>query len=279
MSFLGIGNKLASIGLAPVTGGASLLPGATDYIPILGDLNAKDKAKKNAEQYANSFGAIDQQLYGTMQLPNLTDQGLPGLDAQRQALSSLQARMNGGLTATDRNALNQIKTNTNRNALAQRQAVLQDARSRGMATGGQVLSAQLAGGDAAAERAQQFGLGVGDIASQRGLQATQAAGALGGQMAAFNAAQKAMDFQNRMQLAAQRQGLMGGAAQALYAGQQQQQAIDAGIRNQIAQLGMAAATGGFSGFGGAQTPARTYDPLSQYNWRDASKLTAKNPYG
>ncbi len=78
----------------------------------------------------------------------------PGLrEAQMQALNSLQQRAKVGLSAEDRAALNQVRSETQRDSEAKRQQIMQTMQSRGQGGGGADLMAQLQSAQGAADQA------------------------------------------------------------------------------------------------------------------------------
>lgn len=102
--------------------------------------------------------------------------------AQLNALASLQKLGETGMTDMDRAALNQVMNSVNNQEKANREALLQNYRARGMAGSGTELAATLAGNQAATQSAADQGFNVAAQAQQRALQAIQAGGQLGGQM-------------------------------------------------------------------------------------------------
>lgn len=73
--------------------------------------------------------------------------------AQLEALNSLQQRAKVGLSAEDRAALNQVRSETQRDSEAKRQQILQNMQSRGMGGSGAELMAQLQSAQGAADQA------------------------------------------------------------------------------------------------------------------------------
>lgn len=110
-----------------------------------------------------------------------TDPSLVG--AQKQALQQLQTTANeGGLTAIDRAKIQDIQDTLNTTARGRNQAVLQNARERGIGGSGLELQNQLMNEQSAADQASRAGTDVAAQAQARALQALQSAGTLGGQM-------------------------------------------------------------------------------------------------
>lgn len=92
-------------------------------------------------------------------------------DAQKSALASLQNRAKVGLSAEDRAALNQVRQETQRDAEAKRQQILQSMAARGQGGSGAELIAQLQAGQGAAEQAAAGSDSLMAQAQQRALQA------------------------------------------------------------------------------------------------------------
>lgn len=125
--------------------------------------------------------------------------------AQQSALTQLQQiGEEGGLTALDRSRIQDVtdqQTITNR---GQEQAILANARERGVGGSGLEMAARLQAQQSAADTASRQGTDVAALAEQRALDAIQGAGQLGGQMqeAEFNrgatkaGAQNAIDAAN-----------------------------------------------------------------------------------
>jgi len=122
--------------------------------------------------------------------------------AQKQALAALQQRAKVGLSAEDRAALNQVRTEVQRDAEAKRQQVLQQMQARGMGGSGAELIAQLQAGQAATEQASAGSDTLMAQAQQRALQALGQSAGLAGQVRSqdFGTAQakaSALDERNR----------------------------------------------------------------------------------
>lgn len=101
-------------------------------------------------------------------------------DAQLSALSSLEEVGNGGMTMADKAALAQIQENASMQERGSREAILQNAKQRGMGGSGMEMLAQLSSGQNSANRARMEGLNVAATAQQRALDAMTQAGTLGG---------------------------------------------------------------------------------------------------
>lgn len=115
--------------------------------------------------------------------------------AQMAALSGLQEISDGGgMTASDRAMLSQIKNEENAAARGQREAILQNAQARGMGGSGLELMSQMQNQQASATRNAQRDMDVAGLAQQRALDALIQGGQLGGQI-------QAQDFNQQAQIA------------------------------------------------------------------------------
>ncbi len=140
---------------------------------------------KITPEQANTFLQQNTQLAGISTNPAETQ-------AQLEALQGLQNISNeGGLTAIDQAKLGQIKTQEDVQARGAREAILQNARARGVGGSGLELESQLMNAQNAATDQSQRDLDVGALAEQRALQALIAGGQLGGQMQQTEFGQKA----------------------------------------------------------------------------------------
>jgi hypothetical protein len=99
-------------------------------------------------------------------------------DAQKAALSKLEEVGHEGLTVQDRAALEEIKADANNREQGARNAILQDAASKGTLTGGGVLASQLANNQAQADRESLEDFRVGADARKRALEGIEQGGAL-----------------------------------------------------------------------------------------------------
>lgn len=125
--------------------------------------------------------------------------------AQGQALAQLQEiGQDNGLTATDRAKIYDINSDTNTANKGRQDAIMQNARERGVGGSGLETANRLLAEQSAADTASRQGTDVAAQAEQRALSAIQGAGELGGQMqeAEFNrgaakaGAQNAIDAAN-----------------------------------------------------------------------------------
>lgn len=92
-------------------------------------------------------------------------------DAQKSALVSMQKRGKVGLSAEDRAALNQVRSEVQRDSEAKRQQILQSMQAKGMGGSGASLAAQLQSAQGAADQAASGSDTLMAQAQQRALQA------------------------------------------------------------------------------------------------------------
>ena len=103
--------------------------------------------------------------------------------AQQQALTQLQQiGEEGGLTATDKARIQDIQDELNLTERGRQEAIMQNARERGVGGSPLEMSQRLISEQGAANRAARQGTDVAALAEQRALEAIQGAGVLGGQM-------------------------------------------------------------------------------------------------
>ncbi len=125
---------------------------------------------------AQSFLQEKSQLNGISTDPKLQQ-------AQMDALSSLQdISSNGGFNASDRANLSRIGTEEATQARGAREAILQNAQSRGMGGSGAELLAQLQNAQDSTTRQSQRDLDVAGMGQQRALDSLIQAGQMSGQM-------------------------------------------------------------------------------------------------
>lgn len=115
--------------------------------------------------------------------------------AQMDALLGLQdISSSGGLTDADMANLNKIRTEENTAARGQREAILQNAQSRGIGGSGLELMSQLQNQQDSATRTSQRDMDIAGQAQARALEALIQGGQLGGQM-------QSQDFNQQAQVA------------------------------------------------------------------------------
>lgn len=102
--------------------------------------------------------------------------------AQMQYLQALGEQGQTGLTATDRNAFDQLQRGVASQEQSRQNAILQNMAQRGVGGSGMELAARLQSSQSGADRAQQESMALAAQAQQRALQAQAAAGGLAGQM-------------------------------------------------------------------------------------------------
>ena len=116
--------------------------------------------------------------------------------AQMDALTSMQdIGQNKGLTAMDQAQLAQIASKEQAQQRGSREAILQNAQTRGMGGSGLEMMSQMQNQQDSATRQSQRDLGVAGMAQQRALDALQGAGSLGGRMQAQDFSQQAQQAQ------------------------------------------------------------------------------------
>lgn len=106
-----------------------------------------------------------------------------GRAAQLRALEKLQGITDeGGMTAQDKLALSDIQSQNAQAERGSREAILMNARERGIGGSGLELAAQLQAQQGAADRNNRAGLDVAAQAQQRALEAILQSGELGGKV-------------------------------------------------------------------------------------------------
>lgn len=120
--------------------------------------------------------AIDQTVSQMAQLKESPE----ARDAQMAALGSLQQSGRTGLTATDREALNQERLQNARDVEGKMGQIRQEAQQRGQGGGSSELAASLLASQAGADRASAAGDRTASIASQNALNAMGQSGQLAG---------------------------------------------------------------------------------------------------
>lgn len=124
-------------------------------------------------------------------------------DTQRQALEMLKQRSQVGLSGEDRAALNQVRSEVQRDSEAKRQQILQQMQARGMGGSGAELMAQLQSAQGASDQAAAGSDALMAQAQQRALQALSESGRMAGDVRSqdFNVEStkaQALDERNRM---------------------------------------------------------------------------------
>jgi hypothetical protein len=119
-------------------------------------------------------------------------------NAQQSALNSMLQRGQGGLTASDRAAYNQVQSQNAQAVQGQQGAIQQQYQSMGQGGGGTQLAAELANQQGQDQNLYNSGLQIAGQANQNALQAMSQAGQLGGQLQAqnFGVAQAKAQSQN-----------------------------------------------------------------------------------
>lgn len=168
----------------------------------------------------------------------------PGLKkAQMDALSGLQDISSGvGLSASDKANLSHINSDEMTQQRGQREAILNNAESRGLGGSGLELMAQLQNQQDSATRQSQKDLDVAGMAQNRALQALQQGGQLAGQIGAQDFGQKAQvagandaiskfNAQNQQQVNLTNTGAHNAAQEANLAAKQNIANSNAGLKN------------------------------------------------
>lgn len=116
--------------------------------------------------------------------------------AQMEALQGLQdVYHEGGLTPIDRARLQQIQDEQASVEKGQREAIMDNARRRGVSGSGMEIAAQMMAQQGAADRAGRAGLETAAMAQQRALEAMMESGRMGGEIEDRDYAQKAAKAQ------------------------------------------------------------------------------------
>ena len=166
------------------------------------------KRRQQAEDYMRGIKAFEANPLTS----SLEQMDVAGTEAQKQALQQLSGLTRTGLTAEDLASLEQIRRGVAQQERGQRQALLQQAQSRGQAGGQALLGSQLAAQQGAAERGYMGGMeqasqaqagrraaisGLGQLGTQFRGQEQQRAQMLDA-IAQFNEQQRLAQFQSEM---------------------------------------------------------------------------------
>jgi hypothetical protein len=114
--------------------------------------------------------------------------------AQMAALQSLQQMGQGGLTASEKAVLNQLRRENSGQEQARQGAILQNMAERGIGGSGLELAARLSSSQASADRASQESDRLAAMAQQRALESIQKAGNMAGEV-------RGQDFGEKSQIA------------------------------------------------------------------------------
>ncbi len=193
-----LGNAISGLGNL-VTGGQqkNSLDSSQAAIDALNNLQTPDiETMKIHLQDLVSQGKITPEQANTFLQQNTNLAGIStnpaDTQAQMEALQGLQKISNeGGLTPIDEALLGKIKTQEDTQARGAREAILQNAQSRGVGGSGVELASQMLNQQSAATDQSQRDLDVGALAQQRALEALIQGGQLGGQMQQTEFGQKA----------------------------------------------------------------------------------------
>lgn len=176
---------------------AGKTPKTEDYFKGLSAPNIADmeiQLQQLVEQGVLTPEEANAELSGRSEMDNIsTDPRLK--QAQMDALLGLQDISDGGLTAMDEANLGRIRNEENTAARGQREAILQNAASRGLGGSGLELMSQMQNQQDSATRTSQRDMDVAGMAQQRALDALIKGGQLGGQMQAQDFSQQAQSAQ------------------------------------------------------------------------------------
>jgi hypothetical protein len=166
-----------------------------DYANLFKNISLPELEKIQYQDYL-SAGQYDPEVVQTLLQgnSNLSDISLdPRLrEAQISALSNLQnIAENGGLTFGDKARLAEIQASSLDAERGQREAILQNARARGIGGSGIELASQLINQQGSAGRRNLEGLNVAADAEKRALEAMLQSGNLGGQIRSQDYSEKA----------------------------------------------------------------------------------------
>lgn len=162
-----------------------------------------------ALQQLQSAGSFNPQLQQALQVGPSAMEGVhvdPRLaQAQMSALNQLSQTGQMGMSPAEAAALQQINRDSQAQAQAKSQQILDNMARRGMGGSGSELAAQLQNAQSAADRSSQQGLQTAQMAQQNALQAISQAGQLGGQIGQQQFGQqsdiaKAKDYINQFNL-------------------------------------------------------------------------------
>lgn len=149
-----------------------------------------DQASKAALQMYQSAGKLNPAMQqninqGPSSVANM-QVNQQGRNAQMAALQLMQQRQQGGMTATDRAAYNQMRDQAGADTQGKIQQIQQNFQARGGGVGGGMAGAELAanlqGAQSGANRESQAANQLGAQAEQAALQAGAQSGQLGGQV-------------------------------------------------------------------------------------------------
>ena len=116
---------------------------------------------------------LEQDLSDSFKEVKLIEEDETLKDAQRQALSMMQQRGRVGLSAEDRAALAEVRTNLERDSQAKAQQIMQQFQARGQGGMGAELASLLQSGQSQAEQASQASMSLMSQAQQRALEAVR----------------------------------------------------------------------------------------------------------
>ena len=182
-------------GYAAAGAASAVVGGVVGNIASAGDRAAQRRAMKAALQELQKVGLppdlsaplilrelqvqgvytpeLEQDLSDTFAEVKLIQEDETLKDAQRQALAMMQQRGRVGLSAEDRAALSQVRSNLERDSQAKAQQIIQQFQARGQGGAGAELQALLQSGQSQAEQASQASMSLMGQAQQRALEAVR----------------------------------------------------------------------------------------------------------
>jgi len=165
--------------------------------------------------------------------------------AQQDVLGRLEEVSQEGITAQERADLAKMRMDEKMTERGQREAILQQARERGIAGSGAELAAQLASQQSGADRGAQRGMDIAALAKQKALQALVSKGDLAGRMRGQeyqekSEAARAADAIKQFNVAQQTSAREANIQREMEAAQQRQRIAEAQAQQETAQRAQAA---------------------------------------
>lgn len=225
-----------------------ILGGVGDIAGLFSSGGADDAAKRYYQKLIDEAGGVNPTIDAQQAAPS--DQG-----AQLDALHELQGTYrSGGLDPISRSMLAEAQSGANRNAQANREAVLEGARARGAGRSGVALALQQKGGQDSMFDANKAATDAAAVSQGNRRSAITEAAATGGRMAAaqdainrFNASMRmgAQEgtYANKMGNIQTRSDLYSGVYNPSLHGEQRTQRLLGGIGRAVGSVGDAAMMG------------------------------------
>lgn len=200
-----------------------------DQIPIWRGLSG---ASSRLQSYQDAQNADRNRAYWDTITPPTADQlsSPQGIDAESRALSQLSQWAPGGLTQTDRSALESQRARDAQASRAQQGALQQSAQARGVGGGGLDFVSRLQASQGAQQMSSDAESQALQGAQQRGLAATSAQAQLGSRMReeAVHGAQQ-QSYEDLLNRAAGATGQYGTDVSSSQTARNRQQQSDAGL--------------------------------------------------